>query len=134
MSLAKVNVEVELTEINCGECAGTYVINERYREQKSVNGGSWNYPYCRTGWGYPDSNENSRLKAKLAKEETRRKWAEQAEKDRRQELAAARKRLSAQKGATTRLKNRSKAGVCPCCTRTFKQLAAHMKNKHPEFK
>lgn len=23
--------------------------------------------------------------------------------------------------------------TCPCCKRTFKQLAAHMKNKHPEF-
>jgi hypothetical protein len=25
------------------------------------------------------------------------------------------------------------AGVCPCCKRTVKQLAAHMKEKHPEF-
>ena len=24
-------------------------------------------------------------------------------------------------------------GVCPCCTRTFPNLAAHMKTKHPDF-
>lgn len=26
------------------------------------------------------------------------------------------------------------AGVCPCCHRTFRQMALHMKNKHPTFK
>jgi len=33
-----------------------------------------------------------------------------------------------------RLKKRVKAGVCPCCKRTFKQLSAHMKHKHPDYK
>ena len=36
----------------------------------------------------------------------------------------------------TKIKSNSKriaAGVCPCCGRTFKQLADHMKTKHPEF-
>lgn len=32
-----------------------------------------------------------------------------------------------------KLKRRVKAGVCPCCKRTFKQLVAHMKHKHPDF-
>ena len=26
------------------------------------------------------------------------------------------------------------AGVCPCCHRTFRQMALHMKNKHPDFR
>lgn len=133
MSLHRINVAVELTEINCGECGGTYAINEKYRKTKYENGGTWNCPYCQVGWGYSKNNENSILKRKLEKEEQRRRWAEQAEIDRRDELLKIQKKLSAQKGATTRLKNRMKAGVCPCCTRTFKQLAAHMKNKHPDF-
>lgn len=29
---------------------------------------------------------------------------------------------------------RSAAGTCPCCHRTFRQMALHMRNKHPEFK
>ncbi len=33
-----------------------------------------------------------------------------------------------------RLKKRASNGVCPCCHRTVKQLAAHMKTKHPEYK
>ena len=51
-----------------------------------------------------------------------------------------RARLSAQKGKATRarrerdrLRDRAAAGVCPCCHRTFKQLALHMKSKHPGF-
>jgi hypothetical protein len=43
------------------------------------------------------------------------------------------RRLTARKGINTRLRNRIKNGVCPCCHRTFKQLAAHMKTKHPKF-
>jgi hypothetical protein len=28
---------------------------------------------------------------------------------------------------------RVKAGVCPCCNRTFQNLARHMSNQHPEY-
>jgi hypothetical protein len=30
-------------------------------------------------------------------------------------------------------KERVSAGVCPCCTRTFQNLAQHMANQHPDF-
>jgi hypothetical protein len=40
---------------------------------------------------------------------------------------------SALKGAATKARKRAKAGVCPCCNRTFQQLARHMKSKHPNF-
>ena len=32
-----------------------------------------------------------------------------------------------------RMKKRASAGVCPCCNRTFQQLARHMKTKHPDM-
>jgi hypothetical protein len=73
-------------------------------------------------------------------------YKEQLERERRQ-LAATRELLAAEershrgtKAALTRRKNeakrlaaRAQAGVCPCCHRTFKQLAAHMLNKHPQY-
>ncbi len=37
-------------------------------------------------------------------------------------------------GKLKRIEKRVKHGVCPCCHRTVKQLAAHMKSKHPEWK
>lgn len=32
---------------------------------------------------------------------------------------------------TKRLRKRAAAGVCPCCNRTFTNMARHMKTKHP---
>jgi hypothetical protein len=66
---------------------------------------------------------------------------QQAETERmRQRMVATRELLEAEershtatRGHLTRQRKRAKEGVCPCCHRTFKQLAAHMKNKHPEF-
>jgi chemotaxis response regulator CheB len=40
---------------------------------------------------------------------------------------------SATRAQLTKTKKRVANGVCPCCNRTFKQLARHMKAKHPEF-
>lgn len=39
----------------------------------------------------------------------------------------------AYKGQATRLKKRTAGGVCPCCNRTFKELARHMESQHPDF-
>jgi hypothetical protein len=38
------------------------------------------------------------------------------------------------KATATKAKKRTVAGTCPCCHRTFRQMALHMRNKHPEFK
>ena len=51
----------------------------------------------------------------------------------RQMREMAERRVSAAKGQITRLKNRASAGVCPCCNRTFSQLARHMAAKHKGF-
>lgn len=50
------------------------------------------------------------------------------------ELAEKRKRAhAATKGQLTKTKKRVANGVCPCCNRTVKQLAAHMAEKHPGY-
>lgn len=122
----KFAVQVELSEINCGECGGTYAINERYRAQQYIKGGVWTCPYCKTGWGYSGNSENAKLKKQLEEEKQRKLDA----------LARANEATAGwdkAERALKRHKTRSKNGVCPCCNRTFKQLALHMANKHPEF-
>lgn len=70
--------------------------------------------------------ERDRLKQQMAyKEDQLREARERADREKR--------RANGYKGHATRMTKRAKAGVCPCCNRTFKQLAAHMANKHPEF-
>jgi hypothetical protein len=128
MALLNQQLDTELKAIQCGTCGVWHAIPQAMFDKCYQEGGFWHCPNGHSR-GYSDGS----IRKQLEKEEKRRKWAEQAESDRRQELIDARKKLSAQKGVNTRLKNRAKAGVCPCCNRTFKQLAAHMQNKHPDF-
>ena len=55
-----------------------------------------------------------------------------AERD--DEIVDLKKRVSAERGQVTRLRNRAKAGLCPCCNRHFTNLERHVATKHPGFK
>lgn len=70
--------------------------------------------------------ERDRLKQHLAEkdDEIRRQM------DRREESERS---AAAYKGQATKLRNRAKNGVCPCCNRSFANLAAHIRSKHPDF-
>jgi hypothetical protein len=49
------------------------------------------------------------------------------------ELIAMRDQLDAANRESARLAKRAANGVCPCCGRSFVQLARHMKVKHPTY-
>lgn len=84
------------------------------------NGHQWHYT------GKTHDAEVRELRETIAWERAQRDQAEAAE--RAQRAAATRAR-----NERDRLKVRARAGVCPCCQRTFQQLARHMKTKHPDF-
>ena len=125
MTLAAVELTVNLTRVSCGECGGVYAINSRYHEQKREQGGFWNCPYCRCGWGFGES-DNDRLKKQLKNTQKQLEWAQQDVKN-------AENRERGQKAAKTRIKNRIAKGVCPCCNRSFANLQKHMQTKHPDY-
>lgn len=127
------NVVVTLTQINCGRCAGTYAINERYRAEQEKIGGGWNCPYCQTSWGYSQNNENARLKRQLAVAEQREKWERERAERNRQRAETNARRAAAARGQVTKIKRRVSKGVCPCCSRTFVDLARHMAGQHPDY-
>lgn len=129
----KYNASVVLTVVNCGCCGGTYAINERRRELCAEQGDGWTCPYCKCSWGYFNNSENERLKKELERERKRKEWAEQEALRQREQRIAAEHKARAEKAAKTRIKNRVGHGVCPCCTRTFNNLARHMATKHPGY-
>lgn len=51
----------------------------------------------------------------------------------RERAEGAERSASAYKGVSTRIRNRIKRGACPCCNRTFQNLASHMATKHPGY-
>lgn len=121
-----------LTTIDCGLCGGTYAIQERYLQEKVEVGGFWHCPYCKCSWGYGEG-ENDKLKKQLEQERQRVLREQQRHDQTKAGLRETERRLIAQRGVTTRIKNRVANGVCPCCKRNFSNLAAHMKTKHPAF-
>jgi hypothetical protein len=125
-------ITVDLTQITCGECGGVYAIGERYREKRQQDGTGWHCPYCDCSWDYFSNGENARLKRELAQKEEEIRMKERAVTAAKCEAEAA--RLQAHKAALKcrRIEKRVRAGVCPCCNRTFSNLARHMQTKHPD--
>jgi hypothetical protein len=123
--LADITTELEVTTCWCGIPVGVPANLVRYAR---------NYAdqeiYCPLGHSFVFGDTNE---AKLKRERDRAARV-QAQLD---QANAAEK---AQRAAKTRFRNerdklrtRAAAGVCPCCGRTFKQLARHMQSKHPDW-
>jgi hypothetical protein len=66
------------------------------------------------------------------------KWRREAEQARQEnarlnDLAVAEgRRADRAEREAKKVKKRAHAALCPCCNRSFSQLARHMKAKHPE--
>src|SRR4249919_1353666 len=70
--------------------------------------------------------ERDQLKQRIAyKDDCIRQAEARAEHERR--------RANGYKGHATKITKRAKAGVCPCCNRSFENLRRHMTTKHPPF-
>lgn len=83
--------------------------------------------YCPLGhkWIIGET-ENDRLQKRLAALEGNLKYE-------RERLEREQRSHAATKGQLTKERKRTAAGMCPCCQRSFVQLARHMKNQHPDF-
>lgn len=92
--------------------------------------------YCPNGhpWHY------TRGESELDRIRRERNQLKQALAERDDKISEARRnalewQLKAQAAAkdARRTKKRVSGGVCPCCSRSFVQMARHMKTKHPNF-
>lgn len=120
-----------LTVVSCATCHVTYAIPTSFQRAAVAYPGDRGWTiHCPFGhaWHYTGKSVEQKLQ-----EATERAGRLAAERD--QAEAAVR----AQKARGTRYKNdrdrerkRAAAGVCPCCNRTFQQLARHMASQHPE--
>lgn len=91
------------------------------------NGHSWVYKaQAKIALEEQLRQERDRLKQQLAqKDDEIRRQREGKEEEQR--------RVVALRGVVTRTKKRLSGGVCPCCNRTFQNLASHMATKHAEY-
>lgn len=120
-----------LTIKTCPVCSVRYAAPEVMFNRIYENGGSW---YCPNGHNlvFGQSKIDQLTKQLEQYKENTNFWRERTSEERKR---ADQKDhvIRAQKAAKTRMKNRIHNGVCPCCNRTFQNLARHMEGQHPEF-
>jgi coenzyme F420-reducing hydrogenase beta subunit len=136
MGAYELNLNTELTIIEaCASCGIAWAVPKHYLVTKQEEGGR-GVVYCPNGHTnvWDKSPRVRELELKLEQSNKLRTYADQA-RDRALDLAEKRKKhLTVTKGKLTKLKNRVGNGVCPCCNRSFVNMAEHMKKQHPDFK
>lgn len=114
----------DLTVTRCAECGCNFGVPGDFLNCRQADKRSF---YCPNGHvlSYKESEAD-----KLRRERDR--LAQRiAEKD--DEIARQERLVAAARGQVTKIKNRVGHGVCPCCNRTFENLARHMASKHADF-
>lgn len=121
-----------LVEETCCNCGIAFAMPQGMQMRLKERGGSF---YCPNGHGqHYTKTDNQKLQERLA-EQIRVATREAQRAARAEELVAvAEKAVTNLTRKNKALKTRAKNGVCPCCNRTFAQLARHMKAKHPSYK
>lgn len=125
------NEFVKLETLVCGECGVTWAMPAPLRSARLSDGKSF---FCPNGHErvFRDTEE-ARLRRALDAE---RRARERSEELRKAALKEAEHNAIEWRKSKTRLRTmreRVKHGVCPCCKRSFVQLARHMATQHPDF-
>lgn len=121
-----------LVHETCITCGTVFGVTDDYHRQLKRSHKSF---YCPNGHSqfYPGQSELEKVRDELTREraehdQTRASRDDQARRAKHQE-----RRARVMKGHHTRLKRRVSAGCCPCCNRTFQNLARHMAGQHPTY-
>ena len=134
MTATTLNYTATVTIENCIDCGGPIALTSAQKAQLKRSHQTF---YCAMGHsqifvGESDTERAKRLADELeAQKRMVDEWRKYGD-DLTDRLNAERKSHATTKGQLTRTRKRIQHGVCPECNRTFKQLAAHMKAKHPE--
>jgi len=128
----------DLTTMCCPTCGVLYALPRRLIDEAHSRGNRELVWYCPNGHelGYndpPGESEADRLRRELERARNRAASKSAALDQTKAELRGQKARASRFKNDRDRERTRAANGVCPCCNRTFKQLARHMKSQHPEF-
>lgn len=112
----------------CCDCGVMFAMPGGLQRARREDRGSF---YCPNGHGMHYAGETDR--ERLQRERDLRA-AERAAREQAEASAAAQKRAATRaRNERNKARKRSADGVCPCCGRTFKQVARHMDAKHPDY-
>lgn len=128
----KAGVYQTLVTVECYKCHILFAMPEDLN-RRALSSPNLSF-YCPLGHSqcYTETEEQ-RLKKKLEQEQARSARLTSQVDQARARAEHEEHRARAYKGQVTKIKNRVGKGVCPCCNRSFVDLARHMENKHPDY-
>jgi hypothetical protein len=116
----------------CCECGIPFGITKDYRRERRGDHKSF---YCPSGHKqyFPQKSDEEILKQELHNQKNTESYLREANASLHNQLTSANYSIRAHKAAKTKILNRVKNGVCPCCNRQFQDLQQHFQSKHPEL-
>lgn len=133
MTAVLFQLQQKVESCECCQCGYNVLMSEDFARMRKRDHRNWHCTSCGTRQHWPGKSDVDKLRDELEQERRRTQWARDNAANERTAREATERQLSAQKAAKTRLRNRIKHGVCPCCSRSFDNLRRHMQTKHPEF-
>ncbi len=124
---------VTLNAVECCNCGCIFGMTAEMDSRLRENHKSFTCPNGHS-MHYTQETEAEKLKRQVAQLQTSIEHKDANISSLREQRSALERSRAALKGVHTRTCNRVKNGVCPCCNRTFANLANHMHSKHPDFK
>lgn len=118
-------------EIECCKCGICFYVPDNWYRNRQKTCDTFHCPN-----GHPQSFRVSSLdKMRQERDQLKQQVAQRDDevRDANKRAAAERRTAIAYKGQATKLRKRAKGGACPCCNRTFENLARHMKSKHANY-
>lgn len=134
MGAVLLTYEAALVPTACGVCGIAFAVPKALFAYQRRLGPKAEF-YCPAGHRlcFPGETEAERLARELKLAIESRERAEALARQRglaNDQLYKTKRQLQ---GKMKALKTRVKNGVCPCCNRSFVQLARHMATKHPDY-
>lgn len=132
-----ISVTTVIEAMNCCECGLTFGLSSEFEQRRREDHRNW---YCPNGHPqhFPGKTrleqERDAARELAQREARRRELAERRANNAEQDADNSRRSAAAYKGWATRVRNRIKNGVCPCCNRSFSNVRRHMASQHPDYK
>ena len=91
--------------------------------------------YCPNGHAQHYSVESDKERLRREKEQLKNQLDQEEKRTQywRDEFEGEKRSKAAYKAHHTILKNKIKKGECPCCNRSFPDVAEHIKSVHPDY-
>lgn len=121
---AALKLDLQLVEVGCSCCDVRYAVPEAFYRARRRDHRTFYCPNGHSAW-WPAKSTEDLLRDELAAQKQRTQAALTRENEQRARADKAERSLNRQT-------KRINAGVCPCCNRTFQNLARHMASKHKD--